>query len=176
MKNKDVFYLLFRYIFLLLLSLGNLLLIYLFLEPLTLYPVYFLLSLLYSNVHLVQGASSIFAAGDYIVLVEACIAGAAYYLLLILNLTTPMPARQRVRSLVFSIGMFLIINITRIVIFSYLFISDFPYFDLTHRSVWYFGSTLVVVVLWAANLLAFNIKGLPVLDDMKSLYRASKKK
>ena len=90
MKKKigDISDIILRYLILVLVAIPNLWLFYLIFTPLTAYPVYWLLSLPYdasilsNNIILINQAISI-------ELVEACIAGAAYYLLLILNLSTP---------------------------------------------------------------------------------------
>jgi hypothetical protein len=57
----------------------------------------------------------IFIKGYYAEIINACIAGAAYYFLLILNLSTPMEISKRIKSLVFMFLTFLIINILRII-------------------------------------------------------------
>jgi hypothetical protein len=108
--------------------------------------------------------------GDQILLVEACIAGAAYFFLLILNLSTPMRLKKRYMSLIFLIFGFLIANILRIAVFSILYLEKFVYFDFAHASVWYFGSTLFVVALWFINVKIFKIEEIPIYSDFKSLF------
>ena len=99
----------------------------------------------------------------------ACVAGAAYYLLSILNLTTPMKPRQRLFSLPYLFITFLIINILRIVIFALLYSKGFTFFDLTHTATWYFGSTIFLIIIWFSNVSLFKIKSIPIYTDFKYL-------
>lgn len=175
MKNKEVKSLLSRYIILLLLAVANLYLFYKIFTPLTLYPVAWFLKIFY-NGFLLPGTSTIFVSGLYIELIPACIAGAAYYLLLMLNLTTPMPNKTRAKSIIFLMISFLMLNILRIVIFSYLAVNSYQYFDLTHKLVWYFGSTALVVIIWFANVYIFRISSIPVYTDIINIIADIKKK
>src|SRR3989344_7597476 len=80
--------LILRYIILLGLSFPGLILFYKIFTPLTVYPVYFILSLFYDAVLLTK--TTILIEGLVpIEIIGACIAGSAYSLLLILNLSTP---------------------------------------------------------------------------------------
>jgi len=97
MRNREAWNLAVRYFVLIILGLFNLWLFYLIFSPLTVYPVYFILKLIDSSAGLFPG-NLIFFSGEYIEIVEACIAGAAYYLLLIFNLATPMEWRKRMKS------------------------------------------------------------------------------
>ena len=170
MKSKEVLDLLIRYIILLILPLFNLIPLYELFKPLTLYPVLTILNLGYIVTH--QG-TDIFIQGAQISLVEACIAGAAYYLLLILAFATPMSWKKRLKILILLWISFLIINILRIVIFTALFIQGFSFFDIAHRWIWYFGSTLLVVLLWFFFI--GNIKEIPFITDLKMLFKSSRK-
>ena len=152
-----------RYLILILLGLGNLFIFYSVFGPLTFYPVYFILDFIYGAS--ILSKETIYFNGISANIVQACIAGSAYYLLLILNLTTKMKAQTRMKSLFFLIGSFLILNIARIVFFAALFSFGFKYFDLTHRIIWYAGSTLLVVLLWFGNVYLFKIKEIPVYSD-----------
>lgn len=169
MKRAPFVEVLTRYLLLLVLGLGNLTLFYTILTPLTYHVVVFIVGL-FSDITLV-GTSTYIIDGVAIKLVEACIAGAAYYFLCILNLTTPLKAEQRFKSLVFLLGGFFCINVIRIVIFTYLI--DSTYFDVAHTLVWYIGSTLVVVGLWFWNVSLFKITTIPVYSDAQRLYKAS---
>ncbi|MBU0761369.1 MAG: pacearchaeosortase [Nanoarchaeota archaeon] len=170
MKNKEGLALLGRYVLLILLGFSKLKLFYLVFTPLTVYPVFWFLSAFYSNASLLV-ANLIFFGGIYVQIIPACVAGAAFYLLFILNLTTPMKAGKRIKSLIFLVIAFLFLNITRILIFSSLAITGSDYFDIAHELTWYFGSTLIVVLIWFVNVWLFRIKTIPVYTDMKNVYR-----
>ncbi len=184
---------LIRYFILFILGIGGLFLIYLIITPLTLYPVYFFLNLQHGAILQSSGISSacdittslqlnfissiscvkttIYFRGYYATLVPACIAGAAVYLLLILNLTTQMNVSKRLKSISFLIFSFLLINITRIIIFANIYTSKgFDFFDIAHRTTWYFGSTVLVVLIWFSNILIFKIKEIPIYSEIKSAF------
>jgi len=157
-----------RYLILLLLGL-SLSFFYSVFTPLTVWPVYWYLGLLNAGTRLFEG-NVIFFRGEYIEIIGACVAGAAYYLLLILNLGTPMDALKRIKSISFLIGSFLLLNIARIVLFSLLLAGGFGFFDLAHKLTWYFGSTLLVVVLWFVNVWLFDIREIPIYSDVLGLF------
>ena len=167
MNKKEVISLLFRYSLLIIIAIPNLYIFYKIFTPLTVYPVYFVLKSAY-NAILLEG-NTIFFKGYYAALVPACIAGAAYYLLIILNLTTPMKLKKRIKSLIFLILAFLIINILRIILFASLFSIGYKYFDLTHKLTWYIGSTILVVFIWFVNVMLFKIKEIPIYTEFKFL-------
>ncbi len=173
MNSKQAYYLLSRYLILILLGIFFSI-FYLIFTPLTIYPSYFILSLFYPSINLIP--NNILSFGIIQAkLIPACIAGAAYYLLLILNLTTPMKTKARVKSLLFILLTFLVLNILRIVIFSSLFVNSYRYFDFTHLFFWYFGSTILVVLIWFANVKIFKIKSIPIYTDFKNIFKEIKK-
>lgn len=167
--NKQVLFLFVRYLFLLLISWNSLWLIYLIVTPLTVQTSLFFIQQFYINATLL-GNTTIFFKGYYASLVPACIAGAAYYLLLILNFATPMSAKKRLFAVLITMVGFFIANTARIVIFAVLFEQGYKYFDLTHQLTWYLGSTLLVVILWFLTIFILKIKEIPGYTDLKSLY------
>ena len=85
-----------RYSILLFLAIFSLPVIYKIFKPLTIFPVYYLLKLSY-NIQLINDYLII---GDTIIqIIPACIAGSAYLLLIILNLSVPMKTKKRVHTL-----------------------------------------------------------------------------
>ncbi len=170
MEKKEAIYLVLRYVFLAVLGVFNLELFYYVFSPLTVYPVYWILSLIYENTTLLQG-NLLFFSGVYAQIIPACIAGAAYYLLVILNFAMPLKISQRIKSLVFLAAVFLALNILRIVVFGSLLVSGSQYFDVAHEVVWYFGSTVMVVIIWFVNVWAFKIKEIPVYTDFRNILK-----
>src|SRR4030042_5015777 len=166
-KEKAIIYILIRYFVLLVLGIFSSL-FYLIFFYLTILPSYFLLKLFYE---VSLSGSVLKVAGLEIGIVSACVAGSAYYLLLILNLTTEMTAKQRVFSLFFSLFLLLTVNILRIVLFSALLVEDYAYFDLLHRLFWYFMSISLVVVIWFFTAWLFKIKRIPLYSDLKTLLK-----
>lgn len=163
-----------RYFVLLLLGLFDLYIFYKIFTPLTVYPVYFLLEALFGAELITK--TQIASQGIIIELVEACIAGAAYYFLTILNMTTPMPRNKRAKSLIFLFSSFLVLNIIRIIVFSILYSNSFIYTDILHKSVWYFGSTILLIIVWFANVKIFHITNIPIYTDFRNLIDYIKRK
>lgn len=175
MRNQQLINLIIRYLILLIIPISNLFILYYILTPLTFYPVFWILSLFYDQTGTCV-SNSIYFGNSLIELISSCIAGSAYYLLLILNLTTPMKAKKLIKSLIFTLGVFWICNIIRIIVFAYLLDSNFSYFDLTHKLVWYFGSIVLVFLIWIINVKLFKIKEVPIYSDIKEIIRDIKNK
>ncbi|MEK6840805.1 MAG: pacearchaeosortase [Nanoarchaeota archaeon] len=177
MKNlgREALNMIWRYLILVIVAVPNLWLFYLLFTPLTVYPVYWLLGLFYDASLLGKG---IVVINQFlsIELTKACIAGSAYYLLLILNLSTPkISLSKRAKMIVFSFVAFLIVNILRIFILSIVAVSGSGFFDITHRIFWYSLSTIFVVAIWFAEIWIFKIKEIPFYSDINFLYKNIKK-
>ena len=167
---KDVF---LRYLILVAAALPNLYLFYLIFTPLTIYVIYFLLDL-FMDVSLV-GNSIIFSGCTSIEIIGACVAGSAYYLLLILNLSVPkIKLKQRIQMIAFAFSSLFLLNIIRILILSLLLVSNSPIFDATHKIFWYALSTIFVVGLWFYEVKLFKIKSIPIYSDLKFLFKLKK--
>jgi exosortase/archaeosortase family protein len=149
-------------------------LIYKIFTPLTVYPVFWLLNLVYEQILVNQNIITISQISS-IELVPACIAGSAYLLLLILNLSVPMKLKQRIYSILFSFGVLLILNILRIFILSIMYHSGNAFFDITHKLFWYWLSTFFVVGIWFLIVKIFKIKQVPVYSDIKYLMEEIKR-
>jgi exosortase/archaeosortase len=163
MHARESLFVLLRYVIVLALALGNIYIIYAIFTPLTVMPVYWVLHLAYNAQYLVGDV--IHFKGYYANIISACVAGAAYYFLILLNMSTPMPLKKRIYSLIFLLGSFLVLNITRILIFARLLFVGYAYFDLVHMLTWYVGSTVLVVAVWFINVGLFKIHAIPVYTD-----------
>ena len=114
--------------------------------------------------------SSLFVINDNnFELVEACIAGSAFVLLVALNLVTSMDWKTRIKSLAFLLLSLFVLNVIRISAFATLYVNEFTYFDFTHYAFWYFGSTILVVLLWFSAVRIFNISSIPLYTDIRLL-------
>ena len=153
-----------RYLILILIALPNLYIFYLIFKPLTLYPIYFLLNIFFEC----SLSGHTISVGCFpIEIINACVSGAAYYLLLILNLSTPnIKLNKRIKMILLAFASFLILNIIRIIYLSLLFISSSPWFDFVHKTFWYLLSIAFVVGIWFAEVKAFNIKEIPFYSDI----------
>ncbi len=163
-----------RYGILIIIGLLGLKFFYILFTYLTIYPVYFLLKIFFdaSLMH-----RTILINIIPIEIIDACIAGSAYSLLLILNLSIPkIKLDKRIYLLLFSFLSLLIINILRIFFLSVLFVSGISFFDITHKLFWYIGSTVFVVGIWFIGVKLFRIKEIPFYSDIKLLLSHSEKK
>jgi len=167
---SEILLLLMRYLALIILGI-NLHFFYIIFTPLTIYPVYFFLTLFFP----VSLSGITLTIKDFTIqLVPACIAGSAYYLLLILNLSTPLSLKKRFLSLIFSSSTLLIINIIRILFFSFLLLNFLSLFNFLHLIFWYFLSGIFVFLIWLAEIKIFNIKEVPIYSDMRFLFEGIK--
>ena len=153
-------------------------LVYIILTPITVYPVVFLLKI-FVNVNFFYGSNGpmfLLGAKTLIEIVPACVAGAAYILLLALNLCVKMKPQKRIFSLILSFLILLIFNILRIFAFSLLYYHSIPGIDFTHMFFWYVISTIFIVLIWFFVVKVFKIEELPLYSDIKSLVSEIKNK
>lgn len=172
-NSKPIGLALARYFFLLVIALVMAYsdVFYRFFLILTIYPVDFLLDFFYES-FVYQGY--ILVESTSISLIQACIAVSAYFLLLILNFTTPMPPKQRMKTLIFSFASLLLLNILRIFTLSIMFVEDFVYFEVVHKIFWYTLSIAMVLVAWFASVKLFGVKNIPVYTDFKNILNSIK--
>ncbi len=166
-QEKEIFNLFLRYLILLIIPLYNLYLIYLIFTPLTLYLSYLLINLFYGAT--LNG--DLISFNDVTIqIIGACVAGSAYYLLLILNLSTPdIKLAKRIKMIIYSLLLFLVFNVLRILILS-SFLNSYPdLFDVTHYIFWFFLSIVFVVGIWFFQVKHYKIKKIPVYSDVKTL-------
>jgi len=179
MKNKKNFNNLLsifvRYLILIITGIQNFWLFYLLFTPLTIYVVYFFLHIFYENTLLIGNV--ILVNSIPIEIIEACVAGSAYYLMLILNLSiADLKIKKRLLLLLFSFSSFFLVNVIRILFSSYLLVSGATWFDFAHRLFWYAGSIVFVVGIWFLGIKIFKIKEIPFHTDIKFLFSLIKKK
>ena len=162
-----------RYFLIIILSAGNLYLFYSLFSPITIYPVFFFLDIVF-NAELF--GHTILVENVPIILINACIAGSAYYLLLFLNLSTPgIKIIKRVGFILLSFLIFLLLNIIRILILSVMAIKGNSHFYITHILFWYLLSTIFVVLIWFFLVKFFKVKNVPFYSDLKTIYSIIKR-
>jgi exosortase/archaeosortase family protein len=180
MNRREVLGILIRYFILLLVAFLNVKynLLYEIFTDLTVLPVKMILELIYPYLQYIpaydcpaQIAPALVLKGYYACIIDACVAGAAYLFLLLLNLSTPMHAVKRVKSIVFLIATFLILNIIRIVAFIMLVTVGYKYFDFVHELTWILGSTILIIAVWFLNVWLFKIKSIPGYTDMYVIWQ-----
>jgi exosortase/archaeosortase family protein len=138
---------------------------------LTIHPTNFLISLFYSSN--VVG-NLILVNNIQIELIPACVAISAYFLLLVINLITPMKPLKRVYSLLFSFVLLLSFNILRIFILSLMYINSDAYTDLIHKTLWYSLNLLIILLIWFISVWLFKIRNIPLYSDFRFIFRLNK--
>ena len=104
--EKYLYDLLIRYSILIIIAVFSFNIFYLVFRPLTVYPIVWLLDIFFDT-NLISPIILVLE-GIAIEFIPACIAGAAYYLLLMLNLSTPkMKLEKRIKFLLTSFLVFL---------------------------------------------------------------------
>lgn len=163
-----------RYLILVFVAIPGFDIFYFVFLPLTKYPVFYFLSLFYDAVLV---SHVIFIGQKAIEIVGACVAGSAYYFLLILNLSTPnIKIHRRINMILLTFFSFLLINVIRIIVLSLMYLNNSPLFDVVHKIFWYLGSTVIVVLLWFISVRIFKIDGIPFYSDLKKIYSETKRK
>jgi exosortase/archaeosortase family protein len=172
MKIQSIF---FRYLILILAAIPNLFIFYFIFTPLTIYPLFGLFKIFLKDVVLIN--NNFFISKIFVInIIKACVAGSAYYLLFILNLSVPkISFKKRFKMILFSFSLFLILNILRIFILTLIVISNSSAFELIHKMLWYSGATIFVVFIWFLEVKFFKIKSIPVYSDIKSFFKLIKK-
>ncbi|MCA9488073.1 MAG: pacearchaeosortase [Nanoarchaeota archaeon] len=170
-EKLSIISLISRYLVLMILGLFGLKLFYIIFLPITINPVYWVLGIFYE----VGKSANLILANSYpIEIIDACVAGAAYFFLLMLNLATPgIETLKRIKIILFSFAAFLIINILRIIILSVMYVEGSGAVELTHKLFWYLGSTIFLVVIWFVMVRVYEIERIPFYDDLKNLYDKS---
>lgn len=171
-KRAEKFWdIIIRYLILVVLPLGSLWIFYLIFTPLTIYPLFFLFDSFFGAV---LNGTIIYVNSVPVEMIGACIAGSAYYLLLIFNLSTPnIMFSRRLKMILFSFLIFLVANIIRIFFLTMIYINSPGFFDITHQILWYAGSTVLIVAIWFFQVKLYRIKEIPFYSDLKFLYKHS---
>lgn len=174
-KHERTLDIVLRYSLGILLSLKSLYIFYFVFRPLTFYPASFLLSALYP----VQtvGMEKIIIGINEIDFVNACIAGSAFYLLALLNLTTSGISWAR-RIRIFFVGsvFLLVFNIFRIVLLAAMLVNSYYLFDAAHFIFWYALSIAFVAAIWIFSARFYRIKSIPLWTDINYMRNMIRKR
>jgi hypothetical protein len=163
-----------RYLIVFLASISNLAIFYAIFSPLTLYPSAFFLGI-FQDVQIMN--NFIFIKSVVIEISKACVAGSAYYLLLLLNMiTSNIKLKKRIAIFVFTSSLFLLLNVSRVILLSLLKVNDFLFFDTLHVIFWYFVSVIYVFLVWIAAVKVFNITAIPFYSDFMYIWNLSNNK
>ncbi len=138
--------------------------------PLTTYGVYFILNI-FSNPVLVGNIISLGAKNFEII--NACVIGAAYYLLFILFMSfQKIDIKKRIYSIATSFTLLYLANVLRIIFL--IAISNNLYFEQIHWVFWNIISTLFVVIIFVLMVHIYKIKEIPFMSDIRLLWQMAK--
>jgi len=161
-----------RYIIILILSLFNFYVLATIITPLTVYLSYLIANIFYPAILL---GGDILLENYAISIVNACLAIPAYYLLIVLNLSTPnIKLKKRILILALSLSALLIFNLIRIIFMTFIFISYNNLFNVLHIILWIFVSSFLILFIWFFTIKIFNIKSIPFYSDIIYLYNKHK--
>lgn len=165
-----------RYTILLVFAFIGFSIFYFIFKPLTLHISFFLFDLL-SDAYILNDVIYFYNSNISLAIIGACVAGSAYFLFLMLNLSTPnIKLKKRLSMLVISFIAFLFINTLRIFLVGLLFINSVPWAEAFHKFLWYFGSIFMVILIWFIEVKCFKINGIPFYSDLKFIFNYVKKK
>jgi exosortase/archaeosortase family protein len=172
-QTKRVVGIFIRYIFVFVLALGNFYVFYMILTPLTVLSVSQTIALFQDVV--VFGDTIYTSSGTIIQIVEACVAGSAFFLMFLLVFSTAnMEFSKRIYALAFSLMLLFLSNYLRIIFL--IAITDSLYFDFIHWFLWHFVSIILVVGIWFFVIYLFKIESIPIYSDVKYLISLTRKR
>jgi len=172
-KGENEYYLslLFRGLAILVVTL-NFNLIYTIFTPITVYLSYYLTSLFYDTI---QIGNSIGVGGIGFNIINACVAGAAYYLLFLLILgLKDLSFKKGIKMLLSGFAILLVANVLRIFLLIVLNIEfGENYFEAVHLAFWNFISGIFIFLIWIFLVKKFKERDIPYWSDIKYLYSKS---
>ncbi len=148
---------------------------YLIFKPLTVGLTSWIMDIFYSVQ--VSGGTLFFSGFNAsIEIVDACVAGSAYFLLFLLNvLTRDIKIMKRIYVLLFSFAYLFLINVIRLVIIIPMFLNNSAWFDFTHKFFWFALSVIFVALIWILAIKVFRIREVPVYSDVAFIFHKLEK-
>jgi len=107
--------------------------------------------------------------------VEACIATLAYSLIFVLvMLTKDLSLKKRILIIISGWFLIFVMNVYRIVILASIAVtSSLDLFHTLDLIIWWVLSGVFVALVWIILVWFFDIKSIPVYDDIKELIKHS---
>lgn len=108
-------------------------------------------------------------------IVEACVATTAYYLLwLLCFLTKDIKLKIRFKLLFYGFLLIFGMNLIRISLLVFIAMKyGFAWFTLVHLAFWNFVTGIYVALVWIFLVMKFRVYGIPVYDDLRTLYKTA---
>lgn len=150
-------------------------LIYKILIPITLYPSFYLLRLIYEA----ELSDTLITIDNYsLTFIPACAAASAYILLgILILLTKDVKLKTGLKMLLLGSLFILIANIIRIEALILILINlGKNYFETLHLFVWKLLSSLFVALVWILLIKKYKVKSIPIISDLKELKKLSNRR
>jgi len=171
-QNKKIAGLFARYLTIILIGLGNLYILYKILTPLTIHVLNTILSVFSTSTAV---GNIIHTATVAFEIIPACVAGSAFYLLLLLLMSTAnIKPETRAKAIITAIAMLFALNILRLIFL--ISMTNSPQFETLHWIFWHLISTIFVVAVWFTTIKIYKIKSIPIYSDLKYIASLMKPK
>lgn len=143
------------------------------LTPITVYGSYFILLPFFD---VVINNNTLIVNGFPFVIVEACVAAAAYFLLWVLCLLTKdIKLKNRIKLIFYGFLLILGMNLFRIALLITIALKyGFEWFTMVHLLFWYFVLGVYTALVWIFLVHKLKIYSIPIYDDLKFLYKKAK--
>lgn len=163
-RNEKIYNLFLRYLFIVVMGF-SLSIFYKILTPLTLKTLNLIFSINYEPIII----ENMIRLPTFIIeIIPACVAGAAFYLLIILIFSIrDISPLTRIKVLTLSFILLFAMNILRILVLVSL--TGSTYFDTIHWVFWNLVSTIFVVAIWLGVIKIYKINSIPIYSDAKYL-------
>ncbi len=170
-KTKGILSIFARYTIIILISVGNLKLIYNLLTPPTVKVLVMVLRPFYD---IIVVGNFIYVRGITTEIASSCIIASAFFLMFILIFSTPdIKPKKRILAFMVSFVILFILNIARMVFLVSIIHS--PHFNTIHWILQNLVSMVVVAAIWIGMVSLLKIKTVPVCSDVKYIYGLIKK-
>src|SRR3989344_2816019 len=148
--------------------------LYKILIPITLYPSFYLLKLIYKA----ELSGTLITIDNYsLTFIPACAAASGYILLgILILLTKDIKLKTGLKMFLLGSLLILIANIIRIdALISILIHLGKNYFETLHLFIWKLLSSLFVAVIWVFLIKFYKIKSIPIVSDIREIRNISKR-
>ena len=152
--------------------------LYYLLTWVTIIVPYIVLPVFGYSVKLIYSTPSLLVNGVEFEFIQACIATSAYYLLILLILTTKdIGFKKSIKMLLLGSFLILLMNVLRIILLMLIVLNlGENWFEIVHITFWYFVSSVYVFLVWIFLIKKFNVHNIPIYSEAKYLINQMKKR
>ena len=143
-------------------------LLYKILIPITLYPSFYILKLIYKA----ELSGTLITIDNYsLTFIPACAAASAYILLgILILLTKDIKLKTGIKMFLLGSLLILLANIIRIEALILILINGGKnYFETLHLFIWKVLSSIFVAAVWISLIKLHKIKSIPIVSDIREI-------